>query len=123
MAQAFRVYEEIKNMRLYLFIVSFVGLLLGSPLLASATENPDELLDSENQSELRQFGWYQWVCYAWAPGYYQPFSGSSYYFQGWFGESQEARRLAHRNALEYCEFYTNRECRSRIDRDCQLHRN
>lgn len=103
-----------------LLVISFVSLLLGSPLQAATAENEDERLNSEDQTVVRQFGWYQWICYAWAPGYYQPFSGTSYYFQGWFGESREARRLAYRNALEYCEFYTDRECHSRIDSDCRL---
>lgn len=109
-------------MRLYFWVISLAALLLGSPLQASPAENADELSDSDNQSELRQFGWYQWVCFAWAPGYYQPFSGTSYYFQGWFGESREARRVAHQNALDYCEFYTDRECQSRIETDCRLRR-
>jgi hypothetical protein len=101
--------------------MSLVALLLGNPLQTSATEAANELQDPGPQDE-RQFGWYQWVCLAWAPGYYQPFEGSSYYFQGWYGEGREALRTAHRNALEYCEFYTGRECRSRVDRDCRLYR-
>lgn len=109
-------------MRLYLSVVSLAALLLGSPLQLSASEQEHELLNTEADEELRQLGWNQWICYAYAPGYFRPFVGASYYFQEGSGEGQQARSLAHLTALRYCQFYTRQLCRSRLESDCRVQR-
>lgn len=109
-------------MRLYISAVSLVSLLLGTPVQAVASEVEDELLDSESEYEVRQLGWNQWICTAWAQGYYRPFYGASYFFREGSGEGQEARSIAHLSAIRQCQYYTGQQCRSRLESDCRVQR-
>lgn len=109
-------------MRLCLCVVSLSTLLLGSPLQAEDLEASDELQSVESEEELRELGWNQWVCTAYAPGYVRPFYGWSYWFREGSGEGQEARSIAHLTALRQCQFQTGQQCRSRLESDCRVRR-
>ncbi|MDQ3235506.1 MAG: hypothetical protein M3Q07_27160 [Pseudobdellovibrionaceae bacterium] len=109
-------------MRLYIGAISLITLLLGSPMYADVADAEDQLNDSQTDGQVRQRGWNQWVCFATAYGYYQPFVGSSYFFREGSGEGQQARSIAHLSALRQCQYYTGQQCRSRLESDCRVQR-
>lgn len=106
-------------MRLYFSALSLLSLLLGTPLQAQSLEHEE---GAEEFVEERQYGWNQWICTAWAPGYYRPFVGASYFFREGSGEGQQARSIAHLSAIRQCQYYTGQQCRSRLESDCRVQR-
>lgn len=103
----------------------FTGALSAESNELTTPEAVEELqLDQEYNIEERQQRqeWNRWVCVARAPGYFRPFVGRSYYFQAGSGEGQEARSIAHLNALRACQFRSRQRCQSRLESDCQVQR-
>lgn len=104
-----------------LVLATALSLSFVAPALHAEPDDAD-VMTLEEELEERQYGWNQWVCTAYTPGYFRPFVGISYYFREGSGEGQRARSIAQLNAIRQCEFQTGRRCYSRIDRDCYVQR-
>ncbi|MFW7380268.1 MAG: hypothetical protein ACOH5I_15755 [Oligoflexus sp.] len=107
-----------------MFALSIGGSSLGAEFSEeqSWTHEDEHLETFEEGNDKRITGWNQWICAAYAPYYFQPFVGWSYYFRAGSGEGQQARSLAYLTAIQTCEFRTGIRCQSRLERDCEVRR-